>query len=249
MTTRNPLVLVQFETGNFTFTAYAWTEAIGREMLRQAWATHVAQTGADPVYLDEFYDDVSVHEVNIPGVLRDGSPVAVGDVHGCADGPSLDDIFDFVVDRRLGHDLGPDRTEFNMDEVCALLHYHLGVRAYVEYTGGGCATIYAGSARQVDGETFGDGTPVYRYPCLGGPGWFTGPMGGARTTTVGDYTDFYVGPDDETVVPGSLADMGVTNTRQIAALIALNVIDAADFDNVTAIGLDGTQRGIPQNGA
>jgi hypothetical protein len=39
------------------------------------------------------------------------------------------------------------------------------------------------------------------------------------------------------------------STRQIAALIALYVIDSADLDNVHAIGLDATQRGIPQNGA
>lgn len=248
------LVMVDWETPNFRFVAYAVTEVVARDMLRQAWVTHIAQTGADPDYLDEFYEDVNVYEVEVPGVLRDGSPIAVGDVNGWDNQPSVQRIIDFAtMHPNVGHPIGPDRPEFNMDEVCALLHYHLGVGAYVEYTGGGNATIYAGQSTRQYGEAGdSDEYPIYRYPCLGGPGWFTGPMGGARTTTMGTWHEFYVGPEEQ---DGGfdpllgLADLGVTNTRQIAALIALYVTGTAGFDNVTAIGLDATGRGLTQNGA
>lgn len=246
-----PLVVVTFETSNFRFVTYAATEVIGRALLRDAWHVHSQQTGADPYYLDEFYDDVNVLVVKPPAITRDGEVWHVGGP-GTNNQPTVEDIVDFVrFGLNVGHPIGADRDEFNMDEVCALLHYHLGVRAYVEYTGGGCATIYAGATRQEHGEVDHEGLPVYRYPCLGGPGRFTGSIGNPLTQTVGSWHEFYVGPEEQTgddPLP-SIGDLGVTNTRQIAALIALHVIDAADFDNVTAIGLDATQRGIPQNGA
>lgn len=62
-----------------------------------------------------------------------------------------------------------------------------GVHSYVEQTGGGVATIYAGPQHEEPGW----GT---RWACLAGPGWFDGPL---WTLPVGDLGDFYVGPDDD----------------------------------------------------
>jgi hypothetical protein len=247
-----PLVVVTFETGNFRFVTYAATEFIGRRLLRDAWHVHSQQTGADPYYLDEFYDDVNVLVVKPPAITRDGDVWHVGGP-GANNQPTPEDVIDFVrFGLNVGHPIGADRDEFNMDEVCALLHYHLGVQAYVEYTGGGCATIYAGGTFRNYGEAGdSDETPIYRQRALGGAGWFTSPMGKGdpQQQALGSWHEFVVGKDDDGESHTYIKDAGVTNTRQIAALIALYVIDAADFDNVTAIGLDATQRGIPQNGA
>ncbi len=76
--------------------------------------------------------------------------------------------------------------EINLEQVCDILRDKYGVTSYVEQTGGGCATIYAGPRREVDGES--------RYAASAGPGWFAGPgwiNGRAHTD------EFYVGPDDD----------------------------------------------------
>jgi hypothetical protein len=59
--------------------------------------------------------------------------------------------------------------------------------AYVEQTGGGTATIYAGPTHMEDG--YGK-----RFAAIAGPGWFEGP---AWTGGRGYMDDFYVGPDTE----------------------------------------------------
>ena len=99
----------------------------------------------------------------------------------------------------------------------------------------------------VNGEPVGEVEIEHRYKIAAGPGVY----GWDRGDSVGSLTEFWVGPNDDgdSGEGSNLADMAVTNTRQIAALIALYVIDSADLDNVHAIGLDATQRGIPQNGA
>jgi hypothetical protein len=57
--------------------------------------------------------------------------------------------------------------------------------AYVEQTGGGCATIFAGPTHEVEG--YGD-----VYAVAVGPGWFEGP---GWTDGRGHAGDLYVGPD------------------------------------------------------
>ncbi len=65
--------------------------------------------------------------------------------------------------------------------------------AYVEQTGGGCATIYAGlhRVRSFEGETLYDGEK--RYDAAAGPGWFEGP---GWTKGRGSLHDFSVSRDD-----------------------------------------------------
>lgn len=112
-----------------------------------------------------------------------------------------------------------------------------GVPAYVEHTGGGCYTIYAGATRtDVDGDT--------RHAAVAGPGVMRADV------YVGDWCDFYVGPDDDgDEPPFGLADLGVSNLDQIAALIVAQAVlaepgEPLGFDAVESIGLDGTGRGI-----
>lgn len=140
---------------------------------------------------------------------------------------------------------------FSYDELTHLLE-EVGIPAYVEQTGGGCATIYAGPLFAYHHTVWRAGKPTdeteieWRHVVAAGPGnygWDQGP-------SIGNIGEFYVGPNDEGETEGvTTGDLAPTNTRQLAALIGLYVLDAADFDNVTAIGLDGTQRGIPQIGA
>lgn len=74
----------------------------------------------------------------------------------------------------------------DMDKVVDMLH-RADTFAYVEQTGGGTATIYAG-------HTFVESDYGTRYAALAGPGWFEGP---GWTIARGYAADFYVGPDDE----------------------------------------------------
>lgn len=72
-----------------------------------------------------------------------------------------------------------DPDEFYMGDVCARLEA-MGIPAYVETTGGGCATIYAGHSVTVgDVGTVSHGDVVMPYadsctvhPVLGGPGMY-----------------------------------------------------------------------------
>lgn len=70
----------------------------------------------------------------------------------------------------------------NLDLIVALLAEH-GVAAYVEQTGGGCATVLAGEVRS-------DGHAV----AAAGPGWFEGP---GWTHGRADTDEFFIGPDDD----------------------------------------------------
>lgn len=90
----------------------------------------------------------------------------------------------------------------DLDEVVRLLK-DKGVVAYVEQTGGGTATIYAGEQfqqreetwRWVDGVRVSNGSEtVPRYPVIAGPGWFEGP---GWTHPQADAGDFAIGPDDD----------------------------------------------------
>ena len=80
--------------------------------------------------------------------------------------------------------------EFSMVEVCDKLRAR-GVPAYVEQTGGGCATIYAGTPVVLEGP---DAEEFPEYPVMAGPGMFYGP---GWTDARGLSHDFYVGPSSD----------------------------------------------------
>lgn len=84
---------------------------------------------------------------------------------------------------------GPDT--FDMDELTTLL-VRRGVSAYVQQTGGGCATVYIGNI-------IND-----YYEMAAGPGWFNGP---AWTLPRARWGDFYYGPDDDgDTIPDTVTD-------------------------------------------
>jgi hypothetical protein len=106
--------------------------------------------------------------------------------------------------------------EIDLDALAAAVR-DLGIEAFVEQTGGGCATVWAGEQHE---DQHGD----QRWDAGAGPGWFEGPGYTNARALIGQGGDFCVGPDDdgedpETAIwiqPGmSIAD--------IAALIAAQV--------------------------
>lgn len=105
-------------------------------------------------------------------------------------------------------------TELNFDSICELLRAQ-GIPAYVEQTGGGCATIYAGEPDRTDPDW-------PRFAAVAGPGWFEGP---GWTNGRGDTGEFYVGPDDdgesEVIVPATSRWDEARAAKAIADLIAL----------------------------
>lgn len=94
-------------------------------------------------------------------------------------------------------------TVFDMDAIVTALKSRYQIPAYVEQTGGGCATIYAGEAVQICEV---EGEPHYnQYPVLAGPGWFEGPgFTNPRATTAEFYIGTYDSDDDDGYV--TLAD-------------------------------------------
>jgi hypothetical protein len=260
-----------FETGHYTVTGVGDTQSEALLMLRSAWAEHCRTNhNADPDYLQTYIDDVNYEQIIIPSGTLDGKVIVtlpiphptVEDIVRMAHSPVIGQ--EVSLSETEGHDIGnawgrqpgeewvhsPD--VFSYDDVCALLT-DLGVQAYTEQTGGGTATIYAGPLVSFEhavwraGKLTDEVSVEQRYKIAAGPGTY----GWDRGDSIGSIGEFWMGPNDdgETGEGCYAADLAVTNTRQLAAYIALLVIDAADFDNVTAIGLDATQRGIPQNGA
>src|SRR5664279_331292 len=110
-------------------------------------------------------------------------------------------------------------AEISFDRVVDLLKAR-GISAYVEQTGGGCASIYAGAIRYN-----ADGDPD--YAAIAGPGRFEGP---GWTDGRGDTEDLYVGPtgenDDHFI---DVRGYSVTTEEEVATLIALQ----AEQDDVT----------------
>lgn len=82
-------------------------------------------------------------------------------------------------------------TTVNFDEVVELVRAQ-GIAAYVEQTGGGCATILAGTLSE-------DGRAV----AAAGPGWFEGP---GWTLGRGDTDELFVGRDDSGESESAMAD-------------------------------------------
>lgn len=91
-----------------------------------------------------------------------------------------------------------DAPDIDLDAIVAAI-VKVGIPAYVEMTGGGVATIYAGEAHDHTetirfGPAAGETITYKRWQALAGPGWFEGP---GYTVARASRTDFYVGPDDE----------------------------------------------------
>lgn len=104
----------------------------------------------------------------------------------------------------------------NLDRICDWLHLY-GVPAYVEQTGGGCATIYAGE--QID--RFGDGDLYWQIAM--GPGWFEGPAWTNGHAVIGD---FYIGPDDQGDTPPVTVPEGMFDLE--CAWIAIHVLTGTE---------------------
>lgn len=116
---------------------------------------------------------------------------------------------------------------FDMTRVAELLRTLHGLpSAYVEHTGGGIATIYAGNVHT-------DGEGETRYAALGGPGVYRDRQVDADravTYAEGDLRDFYIGADDDgEAVPlatetllasGLLSSLSGANETEVAILIA-----------------------------
>lgn len=101
-----------------------------------------------------------------------------------------------------------DPNEFSLDELSARLT-ELGLTAYVEHTGGGVATIYAGATHDEPG--YGR-----RYAVVAGPGWFD------RDTMAVAYAsseEFCFGRDDDGEAMPTYVEPGST-LEQIAQAIA-----------------------------
>ncbi|MGV8846102.1 hypothetical protein [Tessaracoccus sp.] len=131
-------------------------------------------------------------------------------------------------------------TMLDMDEIARLVTEVHHIPAFVAHTGGNIATIYAG-ATHTDDE--GDD----RYDAGAGPGsyggWGEGP-------SVGEWTEFSVGPDDNGESGYiDVADVGATTEADVAKIIAAQaskpthqVLTPAEVD---ALGLDGQKNSAP----
>ena len=80
---------------------------------------------------------------------------------------------------------------FDMDRIAALVRER-GGEAYVEQTGGGCATIFASLGCDERGFPLADANG--HYGAAAGPGWFEGE---GWTLPRGGSSEFLVGPDDD----------------------------------------------------
>ena len=98
----------------------------------------------------------------------------------------------------------PEDRTLSGDKIVALL-LAAGMVAYVEQTGGGCATIYASRTADADGAPFvhdyveTDGSIEKRAEVAMGPGWFEGPgwtdgRFSALEASVGPHDDGEVTP-------------------------------------------------------
>lgn len=134
----------------------------------------------------------------------------------------------------------PEGYDLNMDEVVDHLH-GLGVSAYVEQTGGGCATIYAGPTQQ--GSDF-PRTPAVTYAAVAGPGSY----GWGQRPSAAMLGDFYIGADDmgETE-PVDAGLVGARSAEDVARLIAEQVRHPerpSTREEVRALGFDAEARRV-----
>lgn len=108
----------------------------------------------------------------------------------------------------------------NMDKVVRILKDEYDIHAYVEQTGGGTATIFAGELRSVERKAItGVVVTEDRWQAVAGPGWFEGP---GWTNARGDVSDFYIGPDDDGEADPVMAEKTWSETdiaRSIASVV------------------------------
>lgn len=159
-------------------------------------------------------------------------------------------------------------SELNLDRVVDALD-RLNVKAYVEQTGGGTATLYAepivgyhectckpAYATTAVLTTHDPGCPVPekggspRYAAVAGPGSY----GWGKRDSIADLDDFYVGIDDDgETSPISPQEVGATTVDDVAKLIAAQVEATTtkpiaaplDADAIDALGFDSTGRSMP----
>lgn len=128
-------------------------------------------------------------------------------------------------------------TIIDLDAVASLVRAQ-GFSAYVEQTGGGIATLYAGP--------LAEDVSAMQHVAAAGPGYF-------RTgAPLADLGSLYIGPDgtEEVTDLTEPANVGAFRETQIAALVAAQVRAGSgrglSSDEVEHLGLDGTGRSRPQ---
>jgi len=140
-------------------------------------------------------------------------------------------------------------NEIDMEKICDILKEDYKIPAYVEQTGGGTATIYAGELKPVtresvawypasgaegpdqevvDGKIRVDHGTVTeeKYAAVAGPGWFRGP---GWQHGVGELNDFYIGPDDDST-ENFMTSPGLTEhdvARIIAGIVNDDIVEHA----------------------
>jgi hypothetical protein len=204
-----------------------------------------------PLEAWELADD-GTFDYRIHGHTSDGSCTVYVIVRQA---PSADRDSDDLEDHQDARDpeSAPERLEVDLDEIALILRRDHGLAdAYVEQTGGGCATLYAGQVgyHECTCPNTGklgphdDGCPVParggspRYGSCAGPGWFTGP---AWTGARADLDDFYVGPDDQgETSPVMPLEVGARTEADIAKLIAAQAsLPAGEILNLEALAVLG----------
>jgi hypothetical protein len=109
------------------------------------------------------------------------------------------------------------RRVWNMDTIAKLVRERFD-NAYVEMTGGGCATIYAGP---VVVDAAGDN----RYALIAGPGSYGGRGFGRDEDSVASYDFCYGNDDDGETTPIFVAE---TESEETIAALFLAFLDAKD---------------------
>jgi hypothetical protein len=140
-------------------------------------------------------------------------------------------------DRYLGADL------FSLDVLVQLLRQdHDLPAAYIEQTGGGCATVYVG-------DVVRDYEATKRWTCAAGPGTYGW---GAKPSTA-TLAEFYIGPDSDDGEMGctDANAAGCRTLRDVAALTAAQARtswgELTDAPTLDALGLDSSLRsGLPE---
>lgn len=149
---------------------------------------------------------------------------------------------------QTAHDPEPESTALDFDEIVRIVRDEYGVEAFVDQTGGGTATIYAGPSRPHEEA---DGTPAtagwLRYAVIAGPGSY----GWGQRPSTGDLEEFYVGLDSD---DGDLAfeplQYGARTNGDVARLIVaqatLPIGEVLDQEAMTVLGFDGSGTAVPE---
>lgn len=109
-------------------------------------------------------------------------------------------------------------TELDLDDIVDRINEQ-GLWAYVEQTGGGCATIYAGAWHSVDDDPYSSGSRI-AYSAVAGPGSF----GWGERPSTGDTCEFYISADTLGDTRSGFqgvdcTDLEITSSNDVANLI------------------------------